>query len=84
MMDDIRFNTHTDAPIRARPLHDAHVLLILMLFFIGVALPIAWHTVVALSLALAVLARIQGMTWRSISFVWGWRCCFHGRFGCGI
>ena len=47
MMDDIRFNTHTDAPIRARPLHDAHVLLILMLFFIGVALPMAWHTVVA-------------------------------------
>ena len=41
MMDDIRFNTHTDAPIRARPLHDTHVLLILMLFFIGVALPMA-------------------------------------------
>ena len=66
MMDSIRFNTHSDAPIRARPLHDAHVLGLLMLFFIAVALPIAWHTVVALSLVLAVLARIQGMTWRSI------------------
>ena len=66
MMDDIRFNTHSDAPIRARPLHDAHVLGLLMLFFIAVALPIAWHTVGVLALALAVLARIQGMTWRSI------------------
>ena len=66
MMDDIRFNTHSDAPIRARPLHDAHVLGLLMLFFIAVALPIAWHTVGVLALTLAVLARIQGMTWRSI------------------
>ncbi|MBS1174636.1 MAG: hypothetical protein H6R05_767 [Burkholderiaceae bacterium] len=71
MMDTARFNTlrlntHSNAPIRSRPLHDAHVLGILMLFFIGVALPMAWHTVVVLALALAILARIQGMTWRSI------------------
>ena len=66
MMDSIRFNTHTDAPIRARPLHDAHVLGLLMLFFIAVALPMAWHTVMVLALVFAVLARIQGMTWRSI------------------
>ena len=71
MMNDIRFNPHTDAPIRTRPLHDAHVLGVLMLFFIGVALPMAWHTVVALSLALAVLARIQGMTWRNIVIRFG-------------
>ena len=65
-MNDLRLDTYTDAPICERPLHDAHVLGLLMLFFIVVALPIAWHTVVALALALAILARIQGMTLRSI------------------
>ena len=65
-MNDLRLNTSTTAPICTRPLHDAHVLGLLVLFFIVVALPIAWHTVVALALALAVLARIHGMGWRSI------------------
>ena len=87
MMNTRIFDTHSDAPIRSRPLHDAHVLGILMLFFIAVALPIAWHTVVALSLALAVLARIQGMGWRSIAIrlalalllswsIWLWNIVF--------
>lgn len=31
--------THSSAPIRTRPLHDAHALALLMLFFIGVAGP---------------------------------------------
>ena len=63
--------THSPAPIRSRPLHDAHVLAILMLFFIGVAFPVAWHTVVAWSLAMMVLAKIQGMTWRAIMIRFG-------------
>ncbi len=57
---------HSDAPIRSRPLHDAHVLALLMVFFIGVALPVPWHTVVALSLVAAVLAWAQGMELRAI------------------
>ena len=63
--------THSSAPIRTRPLHDAHVLALLMLFFIGVAFPVAWHTVVAWSLAMMVLAKIQGMSWRAILIRFG-------------
>ena len=63
--------THSPAPIRTRPLHDAHLLAILMLFFIGVAFPVAWHTVVAWSLAMMVLAKIQGMSWRAIMIRFG-------------
>lgn len=59
-------HTHSDAPIRNRPLHDAHTLVLVMLFFIGVAFPVAWHTVVAWSLAMMLLAKIQGMRWRDI------------------
>ena len=59
-------HTHSNAPIRTRPLHDTHTLMLVMLFFIGVAFPVAWHTVVAWSLAMMVLAKIQGMRWRSI------------------
>ena len=60
-------STYTDAPIRTRALHEAHVLGILMLFFVGIALPVAWHTVVSLSIALAIVARIQGLGWRAIA-----------------
>ncbi len=63
--------THSPAPIRARPLHDAHVLALLMLFFIGVAFPVAWHTVVAWSLAMMLLAKVQGMRWRAIVIRFG-------------
>lgn len=59
-------HTQSDAPIRSRPLHDAHTLVLVMLFFIGVAFPVAWHTVVAWSLAMMLLAKIQGMSWRDI------------------
>lgn len=59
------------APIRSRPLHDAHLLGLLLLFFIGVAFPVAWHTVVAWSLAMMVLAKIQGMSWRAILIRFG-------------
>ena len=59
-------HTQSDAPIRTRPLHDAHTLVLIMLFFIGVAFPVAWHTVVAWSLAMMLLAKIQGMRWRDI------------------
>lgn len=59
-------HTHSDAPLRNRPLHDAHTLVLVMLFFIGVAFPVAWHTVVAWSLAMMLLAKIQGMRWRDI------------------
>ncbi len=62
---------YADAPIRHHPLHDAHLLAILLLFFIGVAFPVAWHTVVAWSLAMMVLAKIQGMSWRAIIIRFG-------------
>jgi energy-coupling factor transporter transmembrane protein EcfT len=80
-------STYTDAPIRTRALHDAHVLGILMLFFVGIALPVAWHTVVGLSIALAIVARIQGLGWRAIAIrltlalllswsIWVWNMLF--------
>ena len=64
-------SSYTDAPIRLRPLHDAHVLLILMLFFIGVAFPVSWLTVVSWSLLMMVLAKIQGVSWKAITIRFG-------------
>lgn len=50
-----------DAPIRHNTFHDAQLWLLLFAFFIAVALPFQWFTVVAWSLALAVVALIQGV-----------------------
>lgn len=54
------------APICSRPLHDANLLGLLMLFFIGIAFPVAWHTVVMWSIVLMFLAKIQCLSWRAI------------------
>ena len=54
----------TDAPIRRRVFHDAHLWLALLAFFIVVALPFQWHTIVVWSGAFCIVGFFQGLTVR--------------------
>lgn len=56
--------THTnqiDAPIRQKPFHDAHLWMILFVFFLAVAAPFQWHTIVTWAILLCIVALIQSV-----------------------
>ncbi|AXF86176.1 hypothetical protein DTO96_101917 [Ephemeroptericola cinctiostellae] len=53
-----------DAPIRHKAFHDAHMWLLLFVFFLAVAMPFQWFTVVVWAIALCIAALIQGISWR--------------------
>ena len=54
----------TDAPIRQRSFHDAQLWLLLVVFFIAVTLPFAWHTIALWSVAFCVIGFVSGIDWR--------------------
>lgn len=51
--------TQINAPIRGRCFHDAHLWLILWLFFIAIALPFQWHTVAAWAFVFCLAGLLQ-------------------------
>lgn len=56
------FCNMTDAPIRHRMFHDAHLWLCLFAFFIAVALPFEWHTVVVWSFVFCAVGLLSGIS----------------------
>lgn len=63
----MKSTSHIDqinAPIRERFFHDAHVWLMLFVFFIAVALPFRWHTIVLWACTFCVVGFFQGITVR--------------------
>ena len=53
-----------DAPIRHKTFHDAQLWLLLFGFFLAVAMPFQWFTVVAWAIVLCIVALIQGVSGR--------------------
>lgn len=56
----------TPAPVQGKFFHDAHVWLLVFVFFIAVALPFQWFTVVAWSFVLCATAILQGVELRFV------------------
>ena len=53
-----------DTPIRHKAFHDAQLWLLLFVFFLAVAMPFQWFTVVVWAIVLCMTALLQGIGWR--------------------
>lgn len=49
----------SDAPIRMHLFHDAHLMILLFLFFIAITLPFKWHTVTTWAFIFCVIGLLQ-------------------------